>query len=84
MLKLRELARNPYDLSSKDAVNPGRISSMQTSTCGLKMLYGTERVDDKIMEALVELAKDRAVMPKLRARSCLHDPLPSPDLPPRD
>jgi len=67
VLKLRELARNPYDLSSKDAVNPGRISSMQTSTCGLKMLYGTERVDERIMEALVELAKDREVMPKLRA-----------------
>ena len=23
VLKLRELARNPYDLSAKDAVNPG-------------------------------------------------------------
>ena len=67
VLKLRELARNPYDLSAKDAVNPKRIGSMQTTACGIKMLYGTERVDDKTMEALAALAKDREVMPKLKA-----------------
>jgi len=31
------------------------------------MLYGTERVDDKTMEALASLAKDREVMEKLKA-----------------
>jgi glucose-6-phosphate isomerase len=67
VLKLRELARNPYDLSAKDAVNPGRIQGMQMSACGIKMLYGTERVDDKTLEALDALAKDRGVMGKLKA-----------------
>ena len=67
MLKLRELARNPYDLSSKDAITPKRITSMQTNACGIKMLYGTERVDDKTLEALAALSKDREVMGKLKA-----------------
>ena len=66
-MKLRELARNPYDLSAKEAVNAKRIQSMQMSACGIKMLYGTERVDDKTMEALAALAKDREVMDKLKA-----------------
>jgi len=67
VLKLRELARNPYDLSAKDAVNAQRIQSMQLNACGIKMLYGTERVDDKTLEALGALAKDRDVMSKLTA-----------------
>jgi hypothetical protein len=29
VLKLRELAKSPYDLTTKDAVTPDRISSMQ-------------------------------------------------------
>lgn len=40
---------------------------MQTTACGIKMLYGTERVDEKTLEALVALAKDREVMSKLKA-----------------
>ena len=36
-MKLRELARNPYDLSAKEAVNPKRIQSMQMSACGIKV-----------------------------------------------
>jgi len=37
VMKLRELARNPYDLSAKEAVNPKRIQSMQMSACGIKV-----------------------------------------------
>jgi len=67
VIKLRELARSPYDLTEKEAVNPKRLTAMQASGCGLKVMYGTERVDEKTMEALAGLAKDRDVFTKMKA-----------------
>jgi len=46
VLKLREMAKTPYDLTAKDAITPGRLESMKASACGLSLLYGTERVDE--------------------------------------
>jgi len=67
VLKLREMAKTPYDLTSKDAITPARLESMKASACGLSLLYGTERVDEATIEALSALAADRDVFGKLSA-----------------
>nr|ABH11439.1 cytosolic glucose-6-phosphate isomerase [Hanusia phi] len=67
VIKLREIAKNPYDLSAKDAISPARINMMQASACGLKLLYATERVDEATVDALSNLAKERDVFGKMKA-----------------
>lgn len=49
---------------------------MQASACGLKLLYGTERVDEATIDALANLAKERDVFGKMKAMM-VEDPLPS-------
>ena len=52
--RLRELAEKPIDLTKEGALSPKRLGQMVVSDLGLKLLYGTERVNDKVMEALKE------------------------------
>ena len=65
--KLRELERNPLDLTKEGILTPKRIDEMAISALGIKMLYGAERVTDKVVECLFDLADEAAVFEKMQA-----------------
>lgn len=64
--QLRELASNPIDLSAEGLLTPDRIANYVGEACGYKLLYGTERVDDEVIEALAKLAKEAKVSDKMK------------------
>ncbi len=66
-LKLKALAENPINLTEEGVLTSKRIDSMLAKTPDLTLLYGTERVDDKTMSALFELAAERQVLQKMEA-----------------
>ncbi|MCH9617501.1 MAG: Glucose-6-phosphate isomerase [Chlamydiia bacterium] len=63
--KLEKLSKDPVDLAGKGVLTSARVHDMQLSACSWKMLYGTERVDDKVVGALVEMAGDADVFTKM-------------------
>ncbi len=63
---LYHLAQSPYDLTKPGGLTPERISTFVGQACGFKLLYATERVDENVMNALQELAKEREVLKKVR------------------
>lgn len=63
--KLAELAREPYDLTASDAVTSERLKRMQGEACGWTLCYGLERVDEQVMEALLQLAAERHLLEKM-------------------
>ena len=65
--KLSELAKHPIDLTEKKALSTKRIEDMVCAASGLKLLYATERVNDDVMQALFELAKERNVIAQMEA-----------------
>lgn len=58
---LRELARKPFDLSAEGNLTPQRLNAFVVNSCGYRLLYGTERITKKVMQALFELAKQADV-----------------------
>jgi len=64
--KLNELAKEPYDLH-EEGLSVKRIDEMVAECHGLKMLYGTERVTDKVIGVLEELANEANVFEKIAA-----------------
>ena len=63
--KLKKLANNPIDLVK--ALTPERVQKYIKKACGFKFLFGTERVDDATLEALIELANEAKVLEKMAA-----------------
>lgn len=63
--KLEKLARQPIDLAVEGNLTPQRIAHFVSEACGYKLLYGTERVTDEVMAALVELAAEAQVLNKM-------------------
>ncbi len=64
---LKELSENPIDLTQEKNFTSNRIKQYCAEACGYKLLYGTERVDEKVMQALVQLAKESAAVEKMQA-----------------
>ena len=62
---LRELAGGPVDLTKE--LDPRRVETMLAEGLGFKLFYATERVDEKVLEALVELARESQVLKKMEA-----------------
>ncbi|MBM3184006.1 MAG: hypothetical protein FJZ64_01710 [Chlamydiae bacterium] len=62
---LQELAKSAPNLSNPGYLNEERVRTMTLSACSWKMLYGTERVDNKICKALASLAKEANVHDKM-------------------
>lgn len=65
--KLKELAKCPYDLTKQGALNPERIGKYSAEACGYKLLYSTERVNDGVMQALLDLSLQTKVFEKMDA-----------------
>lgn len=63
--KLEHLAQKPVDLTNPKILTPQRIDKYVADACGYRMLYGTERVDDAVMEALFSLADEAHVHEKM-------------------
>jgi glucose-6-phosphate isomerase len=63
--KLSELASHPLDLTHSGALTRQRIDAMALRQGPLKLLYGTERVDAKTLEALFQLAEESGALKKM-------------------
>jgi glucose-6-phosphate isomerase len=64
---LRKIAEKPVDLSKGGCLCPKRMEEMMVECLDLKLFYGTERVNEKTMEALFELANEAGVHQKMLA-----------------
>lgn len=66
--KLRELARNPYDLTTRGALSEDdRLCRYQVASEDLKLFYATERIDDKVLDCLQQLATDCEAVEQFKA-----------------
>ncbi len=62
--RLNELVEEAVDLSRE--LNPKRIEGMQTEAVGLRLLYGTERVSEVILQELEALAQESGALLKMQ------------------
>ena len=65
--KLKELAREPYDLTVENALSPERIKHYTASAAGFDYLYATQRLDDNVLDALQLLADEAELVDKFVA-----------------
>lgn len=63
--KLEELARHPIDLSLPDQLTPERLATYYAESCGYRLLYGTEKVTEEVLQALKQLAQEAHVLEKM-------------------
>ena len=65
--RLGELARRPFDLTAEGAITGERLSRYRCSAAGFDLLYGTERIDDEVIDALSELAEQAGLIEQFEA-----------------
>ena len=64
-LRLKKLSQTPLDLTHE--INPKRIVSMQSKALGIRLLYGTERVTQDVLEGLWDLSRECKLIDKMEA-----------------
>src|ERR1700722_12800633 len=64
---LKELSKNPLDLTKESVLTPKRVDAMVAEALGLKLFYATERVDEKILSALDQLAEETQALKKMES-----------------
>lgn len=64
--KLKQLAKSPIDLTKPESLSVKRIEELSASSCGFKLLYATERVNDDVMQCLLELASETHALQKMQ------------------
>ena len=64
-LTLKQLAKHPIDLTKEGQLTPERFAAYRASACGFEFLFGTERVDNEVLEFLEELAKEAKAIEKM-------------------
>lgn len=62
---LKQLAKQPIDLSAQAVLSPERVSHFVSEAVGYKLLYATERVTDEVMQALFRLADERSAVDQM-------------------
>jgi glucose-6-phosphate isomerase len=65
--KLRGLANVSPNLKAEGFLTPERIRSHVAEACGLKLMWGCERIDAAVMEQLFALADEAELMQKMAA-----------------
>jgi len=65
--RLQALARHPFDFTVEGHLTPQRLEQFVSESCGYRFLYGTERVTEEVMEALIDLADEAHVIKKMEA-----------------
>lgn len=63
--KLKELAKHPFDLTKPGNLNAQRLGKFTAASAGYKMLYGTERITEETMQALMDLAHETKALEKM-------------------
>jgi glucose-6-phosphate isomerase len=64
--KLQKMAEKPFSLNRRDALTRDRLLSFACQTGEFKLLYGTQRVDTAVLNALQELADESQVVRQFR------------------
>ena len=64
--RLRQFAQHAPALSQPGVVTPERLKTSYAEACGYRLLYGTERVDAQILEALQDLAVEMSALEKMK------------------
>ncbi len=64
---LEELARSPFDLTAEGAMNSRRITRYCCHNQGMDLLYAGQRADDKILDALQQLADESGAVEQFLA-----------------
>lgn len=66
--KLETLADNPYDLRAEGALtNENRITTMRCDAAGMKLLYATQRIDDRVVDTFQEFADEHQLVSRFVA-----------------
>ncbi|MCH9609267.1 MAG: Glucose-6-phosphate isomerase [Chlamydiales bacterium] len=64
---LKNLAAHPFDLTAEGNLSPERIDRYCLTAGEFKYLYGTERVDDDVVQALKELSSEAGLLEKMES-----------------
>ncbi len=56
--ELKKLAEHPFDLTKAGNLTADRLTKFCIQACGFKLLYGTERVTEEVIQALNNLSKE--------------------------
>lgn len=64
---LSKLSQNPLDLTKDGVLTPERVKHYTMKAEGFDLLYGTERVNDEVIEALWGLAEETGALKKMTA-----------------
>src|ERR1700722_4173377 len=64
---LKEYAKNPPDLTNPTLLTADRLQRYSASGGGYQLIYGTERVNDSVLDALKTLAEESAAVEKMAA-----------------
>lgn len=70
--KLETLAKTPFDCAKPGALTPERVEKFVLRGVGFQLFYGTERVDEAVLRALSELAKEARAIEKMEAMQAGH------------
>lgn len=65
--RLKELAAAPYDLTAKDGLSSSRFMRYQCRNGDFQVLYGTQRIDDEVLDGLQALADETDLVDKFLA-----------------
>ncbi len=65
--RLLELAEECVDLSDEAVMTPKRLKTLSASALGLRLLFGTEQVNELTLNALFELAQETQAVEKMHA-----------------
>lgn len=64
--RLQKLAAEPIQLSQPHQLTAERLTRYVAEACGYRLLYGTERVTDEVIEALNQLAQESQALDKMK------------------
>ena len=65
--RLQELASTPHDLTGPDGLSADRLRAYRAAMAGYDYLYATQRVDDRVLAALQELADEAGLVDQFLA-----------------
>ncbi len=65
-VKLQKLAENPFSLSQQEALSRDRLFTLACRMGEFKLLYGTQRLDTTVLDALQELADQSLVIQQFK------------------
>lgn len=64
--KLKLLAEHPFDLTKEGNLTPQRLAKFTAESCGYRLLYGTERITEEVMQSLLDLAHESQALEKMQ------------------